>query len=158
MNNTPISNNTFNEEYIKNLLSFGDRFTYSIYEMASKNEENIKTIKISFHRFRLFYSVNPDRYIMEKDVVKVKEDPDIDFYSIILEFSFIGNILYKIFKKTNDYITKKKKDSEIKYNNMQEYLNLVNKDIEKTKEYAKFYVNKSLKIVNEMRDRRKNNV
>lgn len=154
MDKSTILDSKFNEYYIKELLNFGSGLLYSTYKITDKNR--LKIIKISFRRFRLFYGLNPDRYIMEKDLVKVKEDPNKDLYSIILEFSFFGNILYKMFRKTNSYIKKKKKDFEIKYNNTQEYLNLVNKDINKTKEYAKSYVDESKEIIDSLR--RKNNV
>lgn len=127
----------------------------------------INVIVIDFSKFIQFYKVNPSKYDFSKIDINFKTFPSpimyypstnitnskLNYYNII--FSKYGD--YKKFLKFYKNLERKTKNN-ISDETMIGYLNDIQRDIDSLRNQGKSYIDESLKIVNEVKDRRKNNV
>ena len=133
-------------------------------EIRSIRNNYKNVVSIDLNKFVKFYKVNPKKYDFSKINTKFKYIPNPILYhpknslnSDSYELIFLKYREYKKFLRFYKKLKEKMNDN-ISDETMMGYLNDVQKDINNLKRQAKSYVDESLEIVNEVKNRRKNNV
>ena len=145
---------------------FGNLYNYNLRIKSIKdNFKNV--IPIEFDKFVKFYRINPNKYNFSRINTNFKWRPDFIIYHPTTDkISYAPDNYRLIFIKYREYKKflrfykklKEKMNDGVSDETMMGYLNDVQRDIDDLKRQKKSYINKSLEISSEIKDRRRNNV